>query len=188
MSDQSQFQQLFSNPTIATPNLGRILTVGYNGNSFAAQWAGRPSTGPTFPGWEVANKAVFVPIHIFQAVTFSTLFFVNNGSTSGNRDLGIYALDGTKIVTSGSLADSGTNTLQKVSVTTTALSPGTYYIAMARVNTTGGCGVQPVGNSLMTMIGVKEQASAFPLPSPATPVATSLINYPILGIIPVGVW
>lgn len=118
--------------------------------------------------WPVANKAIFVPFEVFEPITIVKLFVENGTAVSGNIDVGIYDFKGTRLVSSGSTAQSGTSAIQEFDITDTLLLPGLYYLACVLDNTTGTLFRWSPSSSLCKALGVCEQTSAFPLPSTAT--------------------
>ena len=132
--------------------------------------------------WPSANLAIFVPIQIGCAVTITVLVWNNGAAVSGNIDVGIYDAAGTRLVSSGSTAQSGTSVIQQVNITDTLIGPGLYYWAMALDNTTGAVfRATAVNAEACRCMGLLQQATAFALPATAT-FASMAQNYiPILG-------
>lgn len=132
--------------------------------------------------WPTANKAFFIPFQVHEEVTAHKLYLNNGSAVSGNIDLGIYEEDGTRLVSTGSTAQAGTSTLQIVDITDTVFGPGRFYMAVAIDNVTGttvrytDTVPGPAGH------GVKEQTSAFALPSAATLVDATAGYIPHMGI------
>ena len=115
--------------------------------------------------WPEANLAIYIPFTVTEQITIKRIL-VWIGTSSGNIDVGIYDTDGTRRVSSGSTAMGATNTTQIFDIADTALSPGTYYMAMVVDNITAQFNrIYPQYNM---MYGIREETSAFPLPSTAT--------------------
>lgn len=130
-----------------------------------------------------ANTAVFIPFLVGKEITFSTMFWVNGTVVSGNVDVGVYSQDGTKIVSKGSTAQSGTSAIQIVTVTTTTIGPGLYYLALVLDNATGTIASYPIGQVLKTKFtGAAQMASAFALPSSATFATLGQDSLPLVGL------
>lgn len=133
--------------------------------------------------WPLANKAIYVPFRIAAPYTFNT-FLAVVGISSNNLDMGVYSADGTKIISTGS-TPAGAN-IKTVSVASTTLSPGLYYLAMACDNTTIAFQsytlTATAKAALWAAMGVSEQASAFPLPATATFASNTLASVPLFGI------
>lgn len=131
--------------------------------------------------WPTANLAFYIPISVHSTLTVVKMFIENGGTASGNVDLGIYDAGGTRLVSTGSTAQSGTSAIQEFDITDTTLTPGLYYLAMAIDNTTATLQRWSVTTALAKAIGVCTQASAFALPSSATFATPSSGNLPFIG-------
>lgn len=132
--------------------------------------------------YPTANLAFFHSIWVPTPCTIVQMFAYNGATVSGNIDVGLYAMDGTRLVSSGSTAQAGTNVLQAFDVTDTTIGPGEYYLAIAMDNTTGTLFRFAPGIRLIRPLGCLSQASAFALPATATFAALSGGSYvPIYG-------
>lgn len=118
--------------------------------------------------WPTANKALYVPFSVQSPITVTQFFWENGGTLSGNVDVGIYDLGGKRLVSSGSVAQSGTSVIQSVDTTDLLLQAGAYYLAMAMDNGTGQIGRWSPSAAYGRALGLAEQATAFPLPATAT--------------------
>ena len=134
--------------------------------------------------WPSANLAMYVPFVIPDRTSFAAVrAFVFNGATaSGNFDVGVYNESFSLLFSTGSTAQSGTQAPQAVTVATT-LAPGRYYLGLAfdnNIATVHGTASHVAGT--LTALGVLQQASAFPLPSTATPATCTQTFLPGFGI------
>lgn len=129
-----------------------------------------PNISPLTGAVYVANDAEFVPFEIDSPVTIAQLSIIV-AVQSGNVDIGIYTLAGTRLVSSGSTA-CGAAGIQTFNITDTVLARGRYYLGFAVNNAVatfltftprGGANVNG-----MQMVGARRQATAFPLPATAT--------------------
>lgn len=117
-----------------------------------------------------ANRAHYVPFVVPDPFIVDKFRWRNGSVVSGNADAGIYSSDGTRLVSTGSTAQSGASAIQEVDVTDTYLAPGVYYSAFTASNTSGSYvsftdqGITEIGRSY----GLFQQSSALPLPSSAT--------------------
>lgn len=137
----------------------------------------------TSTAWSTANLAVFIPFAVSRRVTIQQVFCLNGATVSGNIDIGIYTLNGTKIVSAGSTAQTGTAAIQALSITPTQLSAGAYYMAMSMDNTTGTIYKNVIYNTLGNRAaGMAQMASAFPLPASATFSAATTGNIPVFAL------
>lgn len=133
----------------------------------------------TYPA---ANEAFFVPFRQFRTVNLVRLWVANGTSVSGNFDIGIYTRSGSKLVSAGSTAQSGTSTLQSVTIAYQLL-PGEYFLAVAMDNTSGH--LFRASNTLQqscTLLGAKKMAAAFPLPATATLETMDQDYFPAIGM------
>lgn len=132
--------------------------------------------------WPLANVAIYVPVTIPEPVTITKMFWYNNSAGVQNVDVGIYDESGTRRVSSGSTAQSGSQVAQVVDVTDTVLERGRYYLAMSCSGTAASAfgGVVPAAG-LLQSLGVVRETSALPLPATATFVVTTHAAAPIMG-------
>lgn len=135
---------------------------------------------PTSSAWPTSNMAFFTPLHLDTGATILKLAWINGGTVSGNSDIGIYNSGGTLLVSAGSTSNSGTNSLQVVSVASTALAAGDYYLALAMDNTVSTALFGGTAASIMNGYGLLQQGSAFPLPASASPTTLTLAYAPLL--------
>lgn len=136
--------------------------------SVAVQY--RNSTGGNLgsSAWSTSNQAVYIPVVLRQSVTITSFYSCNGATASNNFDIGIFSVDGSKIISTGSTAQSGTSTIQTVSVTNTDVGPGVFYIGMTMNGTTGTVYQLSAAVYLGPFLGIYQQTSAFPLPASAT--------------------
>jgi hypothetical protein len=110
--------------------------------------------------------------------------FSAHASSSGNIDIGIYGVDGTRLVSKGSTAMAGTNTLQIFDVTDTYLAPGDYFLAIALDNNTAIVWASALVAGMAPFLGIYiETLSDLPLPATATfAIASALLLVPLFGL------
>ena len=133
--------------------------------------------------YPVANLAIFTPFRISRPVTFSTMFAYNGATVSGNIDVGVYSADGTKIVSSGSVAQAGASSIQTFTVSATELDAGLFYFAISMDNTTATVNRHaPTVPAVVSFLGVAQMAAAFPLPATATFANASSGIAPLVGL------
>lgn len=140
---------------------------------------------PSASTWPSANRAYYIPFRLNRTITVKRLFALN-GTASGNFDIGIYDEFGTRIVSTGSTAQTGNNLCQSVDITDTQVGPGRFYFAAAgsttSVSMAGLLSTALTANIDEPLMNCYVQASALPLPASAT-FATSPSNYmPIVGL------
>lgn len=133
--------------------------------------------------WGLANRAIFVPLHLSGPYTIRRMFF-GVGTTGGtnNADIGLYDLAGNKLVSSGSTLVGTASTIQYLDVTDTTVGPGSYYLALVMNGTTATFQRQGYTNEMGKYTGALVMTSAFALPATATYAALAGVNVPIIGI------
>lgn len=138
--------------------------------------------------WDTANNAYYVPFHVDHTIRVKSMALFNGTTVSGNFDLGIYDDDGaggrpgTRLVSTGSTAQSGITRWQAADVADVDLAPGWYYLAAAMDNVVAFVHSNNLQTSASTpvlrMFGVSQESAAFPLPAVATPVALTRLFVP----------
>lgn len=170
MGDWPQGQD-FNRVTIAASSLESIgpmlASMGLNQNAAVT--------------WPAANRAIFVPFLVYQPVVVVKLFTIV-GTSSGNIDVGIYDTGANRLVSAGSTAMAGTNTIQIFDVTDTTLNPGSYYFAVALDNNSGSLQAAAPAVAVASAIGVLSQSTAFALPATATFAAAQDACAPAVGL------
>jgi hypothetical protein len=159
----SDFPSIILPPVISS--FGRYSPQG----AFAAT-RGLGAASGTF---SVANKAYYHPVLLPVGCVATKLWWVNGATVTGNVDVGIYDREGNRLVSSGSTAQSGANTLQTVDVTDTPLSAGWHYLAIACDTATATAATSTALLQHDHQLGMFQQTSAFALPSTATFAAPS---------------
>jgi hypothetical protein len=139
------------------------------------------AAAPASQTWPVANLAIYVPFYLPFAYPVRRLAWVNGGTAAGNLDIGIYGMNGGRIVSSGSVAQAGTNTIQYLATVDKILRPGAYYFAATASSTS-----TRIFGFLSTAvrcrsIGVLQEATALPLPAQMTPAQYAQTLYPLFG-------
>lgn len=131
--------------------------------------------------WPSANLALYMPFSVSRPTLFVKLFCINGATATGNVDMGIYDWAGTRLVSIGSTAQSGTAATQEFNITDTLIGPGRFYLAIAMDGTSGT--LYRLQSTLQANRegGWLQEASAFPLPANAT-FASNTTNYqPAIG-------
>lgn len=82
------------------------------------------------------NRIWYIPFLVHRIVTITRIGLLNGGTVAGNVEVGIYNEAGVQLVTSGAVAQSGTNAAQIYDITDTVLTPGLYYVAIVTSNAT----------------------------------------------------
>lgn len=157
-----------------------FLSVG----SILASWsitAGIPVSA-VYPS---ANLAIYIPFRIQSPINIAQLFWYNGATATGNVDMGVYSKDGQRILSSGTTAQTGTNALQLVDITDVRIGAGMYWIALACDSGSSTFFSTTLGAvGLHTLAGIKQQASAFVLPTTATFADAAQDYFPLFGFTP----
>lgn len=142
-------------------------------------------TTSSVPGQNIVTLA---PFFLYERAVAQKIGVMIGATANGNLDAGIYDRDGDLIVSTGSVAQGATSSLQELDITDTTLEPGLYYMAVQLSSATGtifrsgGQGdefVFPSYRSYQTNPG------SFPLPSTLTPntdTTGTSGNTPAMGI------
>jgi hypothetical protein len=154
-------------------------------------YSNRPGVGPaagallTTTNWGTANLACYVPFSLPFFYPVTRVWWYNGSAVSGNVDFGIYSAKGTRIYSTGAIAQAGTTVMQFVTPTAFVLCPGQYFFAISLSSSTGRIVSVPSTFSLTQSrySGLMEQASAHPLPATATfaTIATVAVM-PLMGV------
>lgn len=139
---------------------------------------------PASAAWGTTNDAMYCPIALHAPFLVRKVWWVNGGTASGNVDVGVYSMGGARILSCGSTAQAGTTAIQSAapSAGSVLLTPGAYYLAIALSSATGT--IIQIANAARYMAanGCAQQATALPLPDPATPATVTRTNLPVFGI------
>lgn len=129
----------------------------------------------------VVNVATFMPVSLERETVVSRLGWYNGAAVVGNVDCGVYSWSGSRLVSTGSTAQSGVSAPQEVDVANVVLPPGDYRLALAH-NSSGAVFREAAAAVTAIASGVTIQTSAFPLPATATFVAPSTAFWPMCWI------
>lgn len=139
----------------------------------------------TATAYTSANLAQYVPFLVGYPMTVQKMFWENGATVGTNHvDVGIYDSQGNQLTHSGSTLTAGATTTQSISVTAVTLQPGLYYMAIAVDGTTDTflSWSFTTSFSYTRMLGIYQQATAFPLPATATFAVNSQTNSQMFGL------
>ena len=118
------------------------------------------------------NAAIFMPVYISGNVTLTRAQWYNMVTVNGNMDVGLYTLDGTRLASTGAVAQSGADASQTAALTAPIhVRRGVYYMAYSSSSGTSTLnGVSYVGAvaDMLALLGCARMAAAHPLPATAT--------------------
>jgi len=138
---------------------------------------------PASATWPTANLAIFVPFMLYEQFIAVKMAIYNGAAVAtDNADAGIYLPNGTKVVSSGSLATAGANAIQELDITDTTLAPGLYYMALALAGITGAIFATAPSFEHCRSSGIFTMAAAFPLPATATFAGMTVSYLPLFGV------
>lgn len=134
--------------------------------------------------WPEANRAYLYPIKLGDITTLTQAWTANGAAVSGNIDIGLYDVAGTRIMSTGTTVQAGTSTLQIIDHADVTVPAGHYYLALAASSATAqflrGVGLASTQN----FAGVITMATAFALPATITPTIAGGGNYtPLFGFL-----
>lgn len=121
----------------------------------------------TSTAWPAAKVVLYLPFVIDRSYKVLNLGWYNGTTAAGNSDMGIYNEAGTRLVATGTIANSGNAAPQFVAVSYTLGGPGRYYLAFTSDST------NPYAATTLTVAGcshvvgsMTETTSSFGLTNP----------------------
>jgi hypothetical protein len=140
---------------------------------------------PVSATYPTASLAMYIPFRITDPLLVTTMFCFNGTVVSGNVDVGIYDIAGTRLVSKGTTAQAGVSAIQTFDITDTLIGAGLFYMAIAVDNITATLyRYAPGGNAQLALVacGLAQQASAFVLPATATFASYANAYVPFFGL------
>lgn len=142
-------------------------------------------TPPASGTYEAANRGVWYPIFVPATCVARRMFWANGGTATGNIEAGIYRdggyKPGAKLVTSGSVGQSGTTAIQFADITDTTLAVGLHWLYISGSSTSST--LLRSNTEQIDEIVRFEQESIGPgsSPSTATPVESTTTQVYVFG-------
>lgn len=124
----------------------------------------------------------YVPFYLSQSILVVKMFVYNGTVLDGNIDLGIYDKYGVKLMSTGSVVQSGTEVLQVLDIAGPRIGPGNFYMALG--NSSGNARFHHVSvgsEQNIWILGVLDQET-FPLPAIATFTKIGICYVPFFGL------
>jgi hypothetical protein len=149
-----------------------ICTVG-RFNSIAAMALNVVGVGgQAATAWPANNRAIYTPFDLPIPFTIAR-FMIANGTSSGNRDIGIYDSNFSRLLSTGSTASSGTNAVQYIGVADQVFAAGRYYLGLVCSTTVATVNAVSLSTAALARACglLEEDLGATTLPAIATPVA-----------------
>lgn len=121
--------------------------------------------------WPAAGLLILVPFWIPSPVTVTKVWWSVGGAAAGDIDVGVYDEAANLLVSAGTTAAAGLNTIQSADVTDTVLQRGRYYMGMCASSATMSVGrAAPAQAGVLQSWGCLEQTGiTLPLSSGANP-------------------
>lgn len=165
-------------PYLGLDDRGNGMTTPFSG------WGPGPGFRGTLVGaaWPAANRALFVPFRVPTEVTVYKMVIGTGSAAGGNWDLGIYDQLGNMLASTGSTARTAQDANSASLTAAVTLAPGFYYLAAAADGTNNYAALNPSLQNCKLM-GMRQMATAFPLPSTATFASVASNFLPWFGAI-----
>jgi hypothetical protein len=137
----------------------------------------------TSAAWPMANRALYIPFELDRPMRVTQMYAMNGSAAGGNMDVGIYTADGTRLVSNGSVAQTGTTVLQIFNITDTYLDCGAFWMALALSSVAGTMYRLTHGAANDWLVwGGLQQDTAFPLPATAALAVNTTAYLPLFGL------
>lgn len=151
------------------------------------------ATGAGDVTWPSANLAIYVPMYLPSPLQLQSLYWNNGTTVAGNVMMGIYNENGSQILETAVVAQSGSGAPQSVDFSSRALRFGTgrYWLGIVMSSATAqlkgwtnGTGI----TSINRMFGLSEESlGGTDLPAQMTFGSSARGLIPLLGIGPAGI-
>lgn len=153
---------------------GVVCTLGQN-FGFDSLW---DNTTPS-----TADRVWYIPVWMPNVCKVTHLYLENGSVVNGNIELGLYDLDGNRLVTTGAVAQAGTTAVQAIALGTAfRVNKGAYYWSFVQSSATGRYqSVTALSGSKARAFGHYIQASTSALPATWTPAFDATIAIPVGG-------
>lgn len=154
-----------------------ILSVGSFSNAFNTVRFVVPSSIYTASrAWATNNVALYMPVHMPAGFTVARFLVANGTNLTGTVDIGLYNIEGTRLLSTGNTARAGASAVQYVDVTNTYFPAGHYYLALVASSTTGTYGAivldGTIGSAEARTFGALQEAlGSAVLPATMAPAA-----------------
>jgi hypothetical protein len=158
-------------PQAGDPN--RLLISPYSASACGIEIAALGSSAPTSVAHGTANLARGYPFYLSEPALVAKVWWFNGATASGNIDVGVYTLDGTKLFSSGAQAQGTINVIQEFDITDFQLGRGAYYAAISCSSATATLFSNGYNLHFAKAHGWWQMATAHPLPTSVTLAAMS---------------
>jgi len=133
---------------------------------------GIASSQPASGTFEAADTGVYFPVYVPSVCVARRMWWINGASVTGNVEAGIYRDSGfkpaAKLITTGIVGQSGTNTTQFGEITDTVLTPSLYWLYLSESSASATFFRCTLGSSSYDELFRFQQVSIGPGSAPAT--------------------
>jgi len=163
-----------------------ILSIGAYNNLYDMAKIDAPNALYATAAWPSNNLAIYMPLHLRAPFTIARFMVANGSNTTGNVDVGLYSLEGARLLSTGTTLRAGGSAVQYIGVADTRFPAGHYYLGLVGSSTTGTYGVLQVNAAPAPfearMCGALQEAlGSTVLPVAMTPVAYTSANWYFFG-------
>lgn len=132
--------------------------------------------------WPAANRLLAIPFTLQERATATKAWYATGSTQTGNLDMGILDEVGNRQIRNGGVALGTTSAVHTVDFTDTPLDPGRYFLAIS--SDSGSATFQSFAPNLnfLAGIGVKQMATAYPIPDPVTFADPTSAYLPFVGL------
>lgn len=128
-----------------------------------------------------AGVGYYYPFSLSEPILAIRLWTFNGSAVAGNQDIGLYSADGTRLVSTGAVAQAGTNQTQNGTISQPLDAGVLYYLALLNTST-GRYGQGTASVTQLVALGVYQQASLSSLPATATFAQMAATFVPSFGL------
>lgn len=167
-------------PVSGSPN--RVIIGPHSAQAGGVEFAALASAAPASVAHGTINLARFYPFYLSEPIVVVKVWWINGATVNGNTDVGIYTADGTRLISSGAVAQATTGAMQEVDTTDTLLGRGTYYAGISSSSATATYFSNAINVHFAKSFGWAQMASAHVLPATVTLAALAAAIQPMFGV------
>src|SRR6266498_2301229 len=166
-------------PVIGSPS--SVLISPYSELALGTEYAAVATAAPATVALGTINLAKFYPFYLPEPMIVKKVWWYNGATANGNTDVGIYDEFGTKLISSGAIAQGTINVLQESDIADTWIGRGRFYMGISTSSATAAYFSNVVPLQLAKAMGWCQMATAHPLPAVATFAALAAAVQPVFG-------
>jgi hypothetical protein len=158
-----------------------LMPMRHSIDTFTDSWLPTQAAAGT-SAWPSANLAIYVPVGVLSRVVVRKLWYEGTSTSTGNADMALY--DASWAVAVAATNAAKINGVHVFDVTDTTIGPGLYYLALSNDTNTDTFVRWAPAAPMCCAEGIYTEASAYPLPSTATPAANQTLAFiPAMGML-----